>query len=59
MYSDIWRKNKFLYRLNSYKNIKKEHYKNNFYNAYDENKLKAKSENLNNRLHKKPKKYKD
>ena len=41
------------------KNIKKEHYENYFYNAYDKNKLKAKTENLNNRLHKKPKKYKD
>ena len=30
-----------------------------FYNAFDKNKLKAKIENLNNRLHKKPKKYKD
>jgi len=36
--------------------IKKEHYENYFYNAYDKNKLKAKIENLNNRLHKKPKK---
>ena len=41
------------------KNIKKEHYENYFYNAYDKNKLKAKIENLNNRLHKKPKIYKD
>jgi hypothetical protein len=41
------------------KNIKKEHYENYFYNAYDKNKLKAKIENLNNRLYKKPKKYKD
>jgi len=41
------------------KNIKKEHYENYFYNAYDKNKLKAKTENLNNRLHKNPKKYKD
>ena len=41
------------------KNIKKEHYENYFYNAYDKNKLKAKTENLNNRLHKKPKIYKD
>jgi len=41
------------------KNIKKEHYENYFYNAYDKNKLKAKIDNLNNRLHKKPKIYKD
>ena len=41
------------------KNIKKEHYENYFYNAYDKNKLKAKTENLNNRLHKKLKIYKD
>ena len=41
------------------KNVKKEHYENYFYNAYDKNKLKNKTENLNNRLHKKPKKYKD
>ena len=41
------------------KNIKKEHYENYFYNAYDKNKLKAKIENLNNRLHKKPKIYID
>ncbi len=40
------------------KNIKKEHYENYFYNAYDKNKLKAKIENLNNRLHKNQK-YKD
>jgi len=40
------------------KNIKKEHYKNYFYNAYDKNKLKAKTENLNNRLHKNQKNIK-
>lgn len=39
--------------------IKKEHYENYFYNAYDKNKLKAKIDNLTNRLHKKPKIYKD
>jgi hypothetical protein len=37
------------------KNIKKEHYENYFYNAYDKNKLKTKIDNLSNRLHKKPK----
>jgi hypothetical protein len=28
------------------KNIRKEHYEKYFYNAYDKNKLKAKTENL-------------
>ena len=41
------------------KNIKKEHYKNYFYNAYDKNKIKTKMDNLGNRLCKKQKIYKD
>jgi hypothetical protein len=41
------------------KNIKKKHNENYFYNAYDKNKLKAKIDNLSNRLHKKSKIYKD
>lgn len=40
------------------KNIKKEHYENYFYNAYDKKQLKIKYKNTN-RLHKKPKIYKD
>ena len=40
------------------KNIKKEHYENYFYNAYDKKKLKTKYEK-SNRLHKKLKIYKD
>lgn len=41
------------------KNIKKEYNENYFYNAYDLKKLKVNTLNLNNKLHKKPKKYKD
>ena len=40
------------------KNIKKEHYENYFYNAYDKNNLIIKYKNTN-RLHKKPKIYKN
>ena len=40
------------------KNIKKEHYENYFYNAYDKKQLKIKYKNTN-RLHKKAKNYKD
>ena len=40
------------------KNIKKKHYENYFYNAYDKKKLKTKLEK-SNRLHKKSKIYKD